>query len=64
MSCGHRRQQWFPVMTGTDSFFKTQFGAFKMHMVKRTSHNRTATTERANRMSVINGFVCCSIFGY
>ena len=34
----------------------SQFVAFKMHMVKRTKHNKTATTERANRMSIINGF--------
>ena len=30
--------------------------AFKIHMVKRTRHNRTATSGRANRMSIINGF--------
>ena len=35
-----------------------------MHMVKRTRQNRTATTERANRMSIIKGFVRCSIFWY
>ena len=34
----------------------SQSVAFKMHMVKRTRHNRAATTERANRMSIINGF--------
>ena len=34
-----------------------------MAFKKRTRHNRTATTERANRMSTINGFVCCSILG-
>ena len=31
----------------------SQFVPFKMHMVKRTRHNRTATTERANHMSII-----------
>ena len=45
-------------------WYTLQFVAFKMHKVKRTKHNRTATAERANRMSVINGFVYCSIFGY
>ena len=55
------------VMTGTDLFnvaCMSQFVAFKMHMVKRTRHNRTDTTESANRMSIINGFFYCSIFGY
>ena len=46
------------------SQFVAQLVAFKMHMVKRTRHNRTATTDRANRMSIVNGFVYCSIFGY
>ena len=34
-----------------------QFVAFKMHMVEKTKHNRTATTERANHMSIINGIL-------
>ena len=37
--------------------------AFKIHMVKRTRHSRTATTERANRLSIINGFVCVLFLG-
>ena len=35
----------------------SQFVAFKMHMVERTRHNRTATTDRAYRMSIINAFL-------
>ena len=41
----------------------SQFVALKIHMVKTTRHARRATTERANRMLVINGFVCCSFLG-
>ena len=41
----------------------SQFVAFKMHMVKRTRHNRTDTTESANRMSIINGFFIVLFLG-